>query len=53
MIVLFKIKAKYLNHMFKYAKTSLDLKGAYDKETWHKAGFGDLVLEEVTEFEKD
>jgi hypothetical protein len=44
---LFKIKSKYLNHMFKYAHTELDLNGAYDKETWNKAGFGDQILEEV------
>jgi len=47
MTKLFKIKDKYLNHMFKYAKTSLDLKGAYDKETWNRAGFGDSMLEEA------
>ena len=44
---MYKIKAKYIAFMFKYAHTTLDINGVYSKETWNKAGFLDRVLEEV------
>jgi hypothetical protein len=46
---MFKIKEKYLKHIAKYSHTKLDLFGSYTKEEWNKAGFKDLVLEEVVD----
>ena len=42
---MYKIKERLKRHLFKYAKTKLDLNSSYDKETWNKAGFKDEVLE--------
>jgi len=44
---MYKIKDKYKNQIAKYAHTKLDINGVYDKETWNKAGFGDVVLEKI------
>jgi hypothetical protein len=46
---MFKIKEKYLKHIVEYSNTKLDLYGSYTKEEWNKAGFKDLVLEEVVD----
>jgi len=43
----YKIKAKWLNHMFKYATTKLDLNGSYTLAEWTSAGFKESVLEIV------
>ena len=45
---LYKIKEKYLNHMFKYANTKLNLEGSYTLLEWTKAGFKENVLELTT-----
>jgi hypothetical protein len=46
--VMYKIKAKYLGMVLKYSmKTGIDITGVYDKATWNKNGFKDIILEEV------
>ena len=45
---MYKIKAKYLGMVLKYSmKTGIDITGVYDKATWNKNGFKDIILEEV------
>lgn len=44
---MYKIKEKFLNQVFKYAKTNLNLRGTYSKEIWNKNGFKDNILEKV------
>jgi hypothetical protein len=45
---MYKIKEKYLGMVLKYAmKTSIDVRGVYDKNTWNANGFKDSILEEV------
>jgi hypothetical protein len=44
---MYKIKDKYKRQIAMYAHTTLNINGVYDKETWNKAGFKDIVLERV------
>ena len=45
---MYKIKAKYLGMVLKYSmKSGIDITGVYDKATWNKNGFKDIILEEV------
>lgn len=45
---MYKIKKSYLGTVLKYAmKTSIDVRGVYEKEIWNKHGFRDTILEEV------
>lgn len=45
---MYKIKKSYLGMVLKYGmKTSIDVRGVYDKETWNKNGYKDTILEEV------
>ena len=44
---MYKLKDKYKKMVSKYGFTSLDINGTYTKETWTKAGFKEIILEEV------
>jgi hypothetical protein len=45
---MYKVRAKYLGMVLKFSmKTDIDIMGVYDKDTWNRNGFKDMVLEEI------